>query len=1203
MPIQSGDVKLLKSAVMADVPEGGGAPTANVIADGVSNAIFPDISELDRAGGRVNLRKTFVSIQTDDTDLYFGGNVIVAEPPQDPRVSVTLFSNGLTFDDRDEASARIESYLNKGPEWAGYLYENHIAGQRVVQLFQRVGSELPNVGQTLVLIENEGLGTQKEQYVRATSVSSVEQTFTYNQGGTPVDYKAWVVTCDISDALRFDFTGSPASRLFIRTTDGNTAAPNRTKIRDTVVADAGTYVGVVPLTATAALGDFTVSGESIYTQLVPSAQTETPISDIRTNGLSAALVSTGDPVTVSLSLGFTTSQNMHVGGPIYPGTLSIVRSGVTVTDAGGLLVSSGIEVGQVDYENGILSLSQDVFGTSSGTHTVTFTPAAVPELISDQRAIRVTAESQSLSYAFTMQVVPARRTLSLSYLAQGRWYVLKDDGAGVLRGSDSAFGIGTLNYTTGSVVVTLGALPDVGSSIVVQSFSESINQPFDNTTLLYGGKLYAPLNTSGLLSEEKGAKPITIGSLEITWNDGTARTATDDGLGGLTGDATGSVDYSNGVVRISPNALPAPGTVFVMNLDAGEYSTANNVPLSNGSIGATNITPGSVYFSVDLRLNYNAVFLAPNLLSFSESTTSVGVTDDGTGGLRFTDPGNGSYVPCGNINYATGVINVTPTPTVTLDDPRGPVVVSRGGEGSWAITWNNLGGTRTRTATILGTNAAVVNYSGAAPAGDSSSVTVSQFVSRVVSVPNYNLRGVSFDIGSTRYVQLPDNTLIRDPSATTGAGSPSGTVSPTLGACFLSWWPTGAASTVQNARGMLVPTGVGVEAPFTAFETIFRTAATPIRPASFSVLGTMMDGTTFNITAGTDGKIDGTRVKGRIDYEYGLVELYFVNPTGDTALNVDLTHLGIAGLTTIPADLVRLNSIRYNAVSFSYLPLDAELLGIDPVRLPSDGRVPIFRPGGFAVVGHTGEITATVSNAQVIDCGRVRLSRVRVIGDDGIVINTGYTADLEAGTVTFTNVAGYSQPVTIQHRIEDMAVVREASINGDVTFTRPLTHNYPLGSYVSSALIAGDLFARMSLIFDQASWNGTFSDTQGTTATATFNNTVYPIAVTNRGALTERWAVQFTNSTAFNVIGENVGVIATGNTSTDCAPINPSTGVPYFSIPALGWGSGWATGNVLRFNTIGAMFPVWVVRTVQQGPETVPDDSFTILIRGDVDTP
>ena len=29
----------------------------------------------------------------------------------------------------------------------------------------------------------------------------------------------------------------------------------------------------------------------------------------------------------------------------------------------------------------------------------------------------------------------------------------------------------------------------------------------------------------------------------------------------------------------------------------------------------------------------------------------------------------------------------------------------------------------------------------------------------------------------------------------------------------------------------------------------------------------------------------------------------------------------------------------------------------------------------------------------------------------------------------------------------------------------------------------------------------------------------------------------------------------------------------------------------------------WVVRTVQQGPESVPDDYFMLLIRGDVDTP
>ena len=74
--------------------------------------------------------------------------------------------------------------------------------------------------------------------------------------------------------------------------------------------------------------------------------------------------------------------------------------------------------------------------------------------------------------------------------------------------------------------------------------------------------------------------------------------------------------------------------------------------------------------------------------------------------------------------------------------------------------------------------------------------------------------------------------------------------------------------------------------------------------------------------------------------------------------------------------------------------------------------------------------------------------------------------------------------MTIEHRIEDMAVVRDVQINGEVSFTRALTHEYPLaspgdpssGSFVSSALVAGDLFARVSLVFDQATWNGAWTD-------------------------------------------------------------------------------------------------------------------------------
>ena len=105
MPILASDVKLAKSTVMLDVPEGGGPPSPNLILDGNSNEVFDDISEAARAGGQVSIRKVHVVVHTEDTDGFFGGNVIVADPPNDPNVSVTLFTTKQTFDRRSDAVA------------------------------------------------------------------------------------------------------------------------------------------------------------------------------------------------------------------------------------------------------------------------------------------------------------------------------------------------------------------------------------------------------------------------------------------------------------------------------------------------------------------------------------------------------------------------------------------------------------------------------------------------------------------------------------------------------------------------------------------------------------------------------------------------------------------------------------------------------------------------------------------------------------------------------------------------------------------------------------------------------------------------------------------------------------------------------------------------------------------------------------------
>jgi hypothetical protein len=137
-------------------------------------------------------------------------------------------------------------------------------------------------------------------------------------------------------------------------------------------------------------------------------------------------------------------------------------------------------------------------------------------------------------------------------------------------------------------------------------------------------------------------------------------------------------------------------------------------------------------------------------------------------------------------------------------------------------------------------------------------------------------------------------------------------------------------------------------------------------------------------------------------------------------------------------------------------------------------------------------------------------------------------------------------------------------------------------------------------MFDQKTWTSIWSDDPiGDATTANYNEVDYPPEVTNAGAITERWALVFTAADHFNVIGEHVGVIAEGYITNDLQPINAKTNKPYFKLLADGFGTGWATGNVIRFNTTGAAVPTWFLRCTLSGEETEPSDEFTIQIRGD----
>ena len=1242
MPITKNDIKLVASQVMADVPNGGGVPTANVIADAASNAIFPDISELDRAGGRVNARKVFLHVQTPTLDGYYGANMIVAKPPADPNVSVTIFSTGQMFDRRTNATDRMESYLAAGPEIAGFLFENHIAGQRSIQLLMRANGTPPPVGRTLLLRKREGYGDQVEQYVRLTRVETETREFTYASGTSYEDYEGLVVTCDLSDALLYDFPGTSANRSFARG-----ALATVSVVRDTVVADAGNYFGAVPLAAAAAIGDVSVTAGSVYTQLVPNARSETPVTDQRPSAAYLHQLATS-PRAVSVG-GAPFSQRIRIGqenrGFNYvtiltplpaPGSLRVVfrtlgRAYTLTDDGAGNLTGSGS--GTVNYLTGSVSVTLEALPDDRSAVMFYWGPNTAYTNRTGQAGFR------QPSYSFSAEhdnITPG--SVSISWTSGGVTKTATDNGTGKLTG-DAA---GEVVYATGLVSIRPTAMLDAGGEFEID----------------YTWAAMVEEALTGLSPDGTGSVAITFaqipvpGTIRASWlttrnvsnSSGASNTFSTTNKASMTNSSSSNTTKTEAVMVDTPTLFKKPSAI--------QYGAQFGYEVPDYERDVVVDANGDPLVAIYNSNSYVATVRAPQIVTSSHSTSGTGSSSTSTGATYMslseqtsktsvtvahvvTDDGAGSfYGTFGTINYGAGTASLKVQSDFSetsyksnYEDAKEFETLNATGEstttvGGAATTSTSSGGGGNQTAKggqygtqtfseAYGTATLVVRYQTGSPTPTAHTET-------------YTPPGVSIDLcpyttdivvpGSVRFTWMGHvyedfEGVVYRGRTPVDPGIPSGRMLYSSGIANLTDYVVGGPATAFTLDSLWTRKPRGHVANVT-----FSTSLSPIKPTGLSVSVLDTTGAQILATANLAGEVVGPHCHGVIDYDSGLVELQFGDYVIDSALTAaqkaewwyDANDVRTSDGKIWRPWPVDPETLRYNAVAYFYLPLDASILGLNPVRLPQDGRVPIFRPGGFAVLGHTGEVgPSTVSNGQTINCGRVRLSWVRVIGNDGLVINTGYTEDLDLGTVTFTDVSGYSQPVLVQHRIEDMAMVAEVQINGTLSFTREITHAYPVpGSYVSSALVAGDLQSYVSVLFDMATWANVWADSfAGTAATGTYNDGLAPIELTNEGAVTERWLIRFTNVTTFDVIGEHVGVIAQGTTSADCAPVNPATGHPYFTLRAIGWGGGWASGNCLRFNTVGTIFPVWVVRTVQQGEAAGVHDSFTIIARGDIDRP
>lgn len=453
-----------------------------------------------------------------------------------------------------------------------------------------------------------------------------------------------------------------------------------------------------------------------------------------------------------------------------------------------------------------------------------------------------------------------------------------------------------------------------------------------------------------------------------------------------------------------------------------------------------------------------------------------------------------------------------------------------------------------------------------------------------------------FEWGGETYVDRA-GTLFRSVDSRTNAGVAVGAIDYATGKATLQSYSAAQAGAV-NRLACLTSNG-----GFATSDLYFRTPGAPLRPASLQV--TIVRADTSEVITGTadlNGIITGAGIiHGYVDSQTGIVNLRFnTDPDDET------------GVTSVP---VIAALVTYNAVVQTSLPMSADLLGLDPVRLPADGRVPIYREGDVLVIHHTAEQEVTPGAGQTVALGRGYQAMIEVVDSQGVPMDPAqYTVDRELGLLSWADPVllqdpdggPLSLPLKLRDRVEHMTVCTEVQITGAVSFGSPLPWDLPADeTKVSSAVTWGDLQARLYRWFTQQTWNQgapNWGDTpQGNSTTAQYNQLNYPPIITNIGAIAGRWALVFTSATAFNVVEEKLGVIAGGTITSDLAPINPATGSPYFTIRREGWGTGWAAGNAVRFNTDACLGPMWVVRTVLSGQGTVEDDRLRLQIRGDAD--
>lgn len=626
MAITQNDLEILKSEIMADTPDGGGLPTGIAVIDGVSNNLFPDVSDIDRLIGRVRLRKVSLGVKTANAELLQAVRMLFTELPENPNISVFAFKASSFADRRSDAQNKIESYLAFGSKWAGHLLETQLAGQRVIQVSLDKGDQIPAVGQPLVIVQNEGQSDEFYQYIRPLKVDTIERRFQRTVSETVT---RTIATIEFGDTLTKTFNGLTVPEFY-----QNASTNRRAILREARVADAAKYYSASRLAEpVVAMQSRQVRLNSIYTQVVPSTQVETPLLQLDAANQIATQARGTSVITVNQSVNVATNTSFNLASGVAVGTLTLIVGSLTLTDVNNELVNaSGVAYASINYGTGQVAWYSNA---PMGQQTITGSYKPASELVNvAQTDYQIVGSNAGYNFIRELIAEPTPNSLKVSYTVGGNNYLVHDNGRGLLV-DDGGNGRGTIQGTT--VLLSTAAIPDAGSYITYSFGVDLGNTQYPAAAL---PKAYHKLSLGADMPK---------GDITITWSTGSALLSG----GVITGDATG---YLRGnIVMLAPNTTVDVGADFAFSYNkivtGGTRSLSKNDPNGYNGIGSysgaisageailggtVDVVLGGGEVSATLKINSTSLTLVGQSNSAHKVVLTSSIVDLATGDISFT---------------------------------------------------------------------------------------------------------------------------------------------------------------------------------------------------------------------------------------------------------------------------------------------------------------------------------------------------------------------------------------------------------------------------------------------------------------------------------------------------------------------------------------------------------------------------------------